>query len=469
MSLRSKVLTIVAVVVAIYGFLGYAVQSRIIFPSFVQLEREEAARDLRRCVSAIEREVQQLSTSAGDYGAWDDTAQFVIDENQKYSDDNLSATSLKGLGINLLYICNLQGKVVGGRTLELATQEPIEITGFPKEGIPLTNRLLQLKDPASAVEGITMTGRGPMLVASRPVLNSAREGPVRGAVIMGKLLTPDVVGALREQTRVEFEIQTAAQAQPSGGLRPPGEGNTQDPPIHIDDRRSDVLLVTTTLPDLTGAPILPIRATIPREITAKGSAALRFANYSIVAVGLLVLITLLASLQWAVLGPMSRLTHHVVRVGRTDDLTTRLSMNSRDEIGTFATEFDRMVERLADTRKRLVGQSYESGLAEMASGTLHNVRNALTPVLVELDMLREQLAKAPVDQMDMARQQLRDASVPESRRQELNRFLDLASDRLAAVAKETHVKLDDVTVRAKRIEQFLSEQEVASRADRPVE
>jgi len=468
-SLRSKVLTIVATVVATYGIVGYVIQSRILFPSFAQLEREEATEDLQRCVRAIEREIQQLGTSAGDYGAWDDTAQFIADQNVKYAEANLTATSLKGLGINLLCICSLQGKVVGSRTLDLNTQESIDIPGFPKDSFPETHALLRLKEPKDAVGGIAMTGKGPMLVASQPVSNNEREGPIRGAVIIGKLLDSDVIANLREQTQVQFEILPVPPAQPPAKLEPAAAGDIHTARVEIDDRRTDVLHVTTALSDLAGTPCLQIKAAIPREITAKGATAMRFANYSIVAVGLLVLFALLASLQWSVLGPMSRLTHHVVRVGKTDDLTTRLSMSTKDEIGILATEFDRMVERLAETRRRVVEQSYESGLAEMASGTLHNVRNALTPVLVEIDMLREELAKVPVDQLNMARQQLGEGSVSESRRQELNRFLDLASGRLVTVTQETYLKLDDVAVRAKQIEQFLSEQEVSSRADRPLE
>lgn len=469
MSLRSKVLAIVAVVVAIYGIVGYVVQNRIIFPSFARLEREEAAADLRRCVSAIEREIQQLGTSAGDYGAWDDTVQYVADGNAKYAEVNLNAAGLKGLGVNLLYICNPQGKVIGSRTLDLTTQESIDIPGLPKDSFPATHVLLQLKDPKDTVEGIMMTGKGPMLVASRPVLNNEREGPVRGAVIMGKLLNTDMVAKLREQTQVEFEILPPPFDSKAAAIDSTAGGDAHGTAVRIDDTRPDVLHVATTLFDLNHAPVLPIKAVVPREITAKGSAALKFANCSIVAVGLLVLVALLASLQWAVLGPVSRLTNHVVRVGKTDDLTVRFSMKARDEIGTLAAEFDRMVGRLAEAQKKLVTQSYESGLAEMASGTLHNVRNALTPVLAELDMLREELAKAPLDQIDMARQQLSQESVSEDRRRELGRFLDLANGRLVAVTKETHTKLDDVSVRAKRIEEFLSEQEAVSRADRPME
>jgi signal transduction histidine kinase len=329
--------------------------------------------------------------------------------------------------------------------------------------------LLQLKDPKDVVEGILMTSKGPMLISSRPVLNNNREGPVRGAVIIGKLLNSDLVAKLREQTQIQFEVLPPPPRQGSLTARREDPVDARTLPIRIDDSRPGMLHVSATLGDITGVPILPIEAAIPREITAKGQHAMRFASYSLAAVGFVVLVALLVFLQWMVLGPVSRLTEHAVRVGQADDLTARLSMKSGDEIGTLAKEFDHMVERLADARKELIDQSYESGIAEMASGALHNVRNALTPVLVELDMLRQELAKVPVDQIDLAKQQLGDDTVPESRRQDLEKFLDLASGRLVSMTRATTAKLGDVSGRARQIEQFLADQAHAGRADRPVE
>lgn len=469
MSLRTKVLTIIAVIIGLYGIANYAVQRKVIYPSFVRLEREDAVTNLQRCVGAIEREVQQLCAIAGDYGAWDDTAKFVSDGNQKYIDDNITASGMKNINVNVLCICNPQGKVSVLKTLNLETQEDMEIPDFPKDQLPASHRLLQLKETTDTVKGIVMTSKGPMLIASHPVLNNNREGPVRGAVIMGRLLNEDLITKLREQIQVKFDILPAVTSRPAATAAARAAQASDEPPVVVDDSHAGVLKVSTTLADISGTPILPIKADIPREISAKGQKAMQYANYSVIVAGLIVMAALLACLQWTVLGPVSRLTGHAVRLGNTDDLTVRLSMNTGDEIGTLAREFDRMVERLADARKKLVEQSYESGIAEMASGTLHNVRNALTPVLVELDMLRQELAKAPIDQIDLAKKQLSDASIPEARRQDLTKFLDLASGKLATVARDTHAKLGNVTGRAKQIEQFLSDQESASRADRPIE
>ncbi len=386
-----------------------------------------------------------------------------------YVEANLSPSNLKNLGLNLMCICGVDGEVIVQRIFDLGTQETMDVPGFPKDRFPASHILVRHNDPTSAAGGLMLTGRGPLLVASRPILTDNREGPVRGALIMGRFLDAELIRRIQGMTKVALEVLPPTSAPSALETESHSPGSAVDVPVHIDDTRADVLTVSATLADLAGRSVLPIRAAIPRQITARGRTALRFAQGSVLVVGVLVLVGLMVLLQWAVLGPIMRLTRHAVRVGRTDDLTVRLAMRQRDEIGTLAAEFDRMVERLADARKRLLEQSYESGLAEMASGALHNVRNALTPVLAEMDLLRCELAKTPLDQIEAARAQLGDASVPDARRKDLARFLDLAGERLVAVTRETHARLDDVVVRARQVERFLEVPGAVGRASPPME
>lgn len=469
MSLRAKLAAIVAIIVLAYGVVDFAVQRRIIYPNFVALEREEAVKDLRRCIEAVEREVQQLDSVAGDYGAWNETCEFAADRNQRYVEAYLSASSLKNLGVNVMSICGPKGEVLATHAIDLETQEALEIPDFPKDRFPEDHILVHHEAPESASAGIFMTGSGPMLVASRPILTDKREGPVRGAVITGRLLNEGLLAKLRDQTKVRFDIQPVRPSSPTGDAVHGAGKNQESVAVQVVETDRNTLTASATLMDIHGAPAIGIRASIARNITARGQDAIRFANYSLLIVGVSVLAALLLLMQWAVLGPVSRLTNHAVRVGRTGDLTSRLNLESWDEIGQLAAEFNRMVERLAEVRKRLVEQSYESGIAEMASGTLHNVRNALTPVLVEIDLLRQELSRLPMDQIEAAKAQLGEEAVPEERRRDLATFLDLAHGRLAAVARETNTRLGGVAGRAKQIEQILSDQEGSARSDRPTE
>ncbi len=57
-------------------------------------------------------------------------------------------------------------------------------------------------------------------------------------------------------------------------------------------------------------------------------------------------------------------------------------------------EFDRMVDKLTDARRRLVDRSYEAGAPEAASGVLHNIGNAMTPLGVTVATLQARLRSA---------------------------------------------------------------------------
>ena len=85
-----------------------------------------------------------------------------------------------------------------------------------------------------------------------------------------------------------------------------------------------------------------------------------------------------------VLSPLASVTDHAQRIAAADDLSARLAYERSDELGTLAKAFDNMVERLAQTRRELVDRSFESGAAENASGVLHNLGNAMTPLSVNV-------------------------------------------------------------------------------------
>jgi signal transduction histidine kinase len=245
--------------------------------------------------------------------------------------------------------------------------------------------------------------------------------------------------------------------------------SNNDQPLLISDNDNNLLLTYATFPDIQGVPALLMRADIPKEISAKGAAALRFALLSILVGGIVILLVLFILLQRTVLTPMAKLTAHVVAIGKSDNLSARLSLPRRDEIGTLAQECDRMVEQLSEARKRLVEQSYHSGMAEMASGILHNIRNSLNPMVVDIDVARGELRKAPIEKIERAQTELTEGNPSSQRRKDLSTFLNLANKNLAKLICKVRAKLDDVASRASHIEEILPDGDELSLRQRPME
>ncbi len=213
MSLKEKIISILVGVFIIYGIVDYAIQYFIIFPSFLQLEHHEAEQNLQRTVNVIEREIFHLDSLCHDWSSWDDTYDFVESHSQDYIKSNLVTPSLfTNNQINLFYVYDLKGRVVWGEIRDLVTEELIQIPDFPPQDLAENHPLLShLFDQEKSVEktgtaGILVTTQGYMLIAARPILTSEEQGPVRGMLVMARILTPQFVEMMVKQTQVDFEI-----------------------------------------------------------------------------------------------------------------------------------------------------------------------------------------------------------------------------------------------------------------------
>lgn len=168
-------------------------------------------------------------------------------------------------------------------------------------------------------------------------------------------------------------------------------------------------------------------------------------------------------LQRIVVNPITTLTQHVVVTGQSGDLSKRFSLVGKDEVGILGREFDHMLEQLADAQRKLAEQSYFSGMAEMATGAMHNIRNTLAPMIVSLDRLRNKLAQAPTWQVEMARSELVQNDLAAERKADLKRFLELAVEQLATIVREAADEGAAVSSQADRIEEILSAQDEFAR------
>ena len=95
--------------------------------------------------------------------------------------------------------------------------------------------------------------------------------------------------------------------------------------------------------------------------------------------------------------PLRDLRDSVEAVGR-GDLTRRVTFKYQDECGELAEGYNRMAENLKRSKEQLehahaelVESSRLAGMAEIASGVLHNVRNVLTSINIASSLVGERL------------------------------------------------------------------------------
>jgi len=435
-------------VVLLYVGLSCIIQQIAVYSRFEKLETGEAQKNLQRCSEAIEREIFHLVSFTRDWAWWDDTVSFMSTGSHEFIKANLAGSTIEDSGLNVIYLCRNDGAVVWQYCAD-ADGKQIALPQLPSERLSSKHILLAMLDgkdcDKSIKSGIFITDYKPLLVAAVPILPTNKQGIQAGVLIMGKFLNDDLVNHLSAQVNVPFTI---AQL--------PSFTTKREENAVIMKKIDDHIETSTVLADIANKGGLLVNATTKRDITKQGTAAFNWSVVSLCLVSLLSMLVLSIGLRKIVVKPIRCLTEHVIRVAQTDDLTTRITVSSKNEIGTLAEKFNYMTDQLQGARIKLLEESYHHGKSEQAAGMLHNIRNALTPVFTRLSALSEQLNSCPVGNIRLARGQIKDQNVNEERRADLQKYYDLASEQLLEIFENSRRQLDDICGRMHNIESFFN-------------
>ncbi len=392
--LRSKILAaLILVAVALLAATAWIHES-VLLPSFVALERQQATRNLDRGTEALQNELEHVSDFVGDWSGWDDTYKYIADGNAEYAKSNLETDVFREDSFD--FLCYLRPDGTEQWRGGLIDGEQPDLAELPAGRWPLDHPLLATPTLQDVRTTIVVTKHGPLLMASRPITDSARTALQRGWIMMGRFLSDDRIAKLATQTRLQLRIVPArdlvALEDRAASMRlRHGEG--QELRI-VDDHR---LVAAALVPGLEPSrDDLFVEVSLPRAILAEGRNALRFALLTNTIAVLFVFGVLMWLLQRIVVGPLGMLTRHALRIRASDDLTVRCKDSRRDEIGVLGREFDNMVERLATSQSLLLERAREGGMAEVARSVLHDVGNALQAVHANSDLLRRHLGSRMV-------------------------------------------------------------------------
>ncbi len=344
MSLSTRIAMSLCGVVLLYGALAMLIQKEVIAPGFVALEREEATEDMARVLAAIQREIDHLDTFCHDWSAWDDTCAYVRDKTEAFETANLTDSTFADYFLNLIYILNTQGEVVWGKIMDFKSHRVIEMEEFPTSRWAITHPLLQHSKAHDTLSGILVTHSGPMLIASRPIVNSESTSPIQGTLIMGRLLDDEGVRRIGDQALVGVKLTMIHEDAGPGRALASSAGARGQYEYKIKDAQT--FQISSILADIYGQAGLQVEVSIKRDIMARGQELLRSSTLLIFASGLIALVVALILLRRSVVRPLLVLTGHVARVGKEEDFTALPLSPRRDEIGTLSHEFNRMVGRI---------------------------------------------------------------------------------------------------------------------------
>ena len=406
MSLRSKILLILAIVVGVFSVGDNLIQREMVGDSFRELEQREANKDLQRVVKALEGEQSALERRAKDWSATSGMIELCSGSQTSQSSSIIGSGLLGERELHLVYICDATGRVLSARVEDPTTGEPTELRGWPTQRLSPQHPVLKMSAQRDSISGLLMTEHGALLIGSHAV---RAEDPVDapGVVILGRFLDEELIQNIEEREQVKFSLWPVEAAPLATDKRHLLDKITSASSSVHDRAQDGTLQIYSTIADLRNAPTILVRADIEPEISRRGERSVNYGLLSTIGTGLLIMFVLVRLLTRIVIGPLSQLTHNATQIGLTDDTSLRTGMNRTDEIGVLSNEFDKMLGKLEVSKQDVIRTSRMAGMSEIATGVLHNVGNVLNSVNVSANLVTRNTEQLPVEDLVAMRDVLR--------------------------------------------------------------
>ncbi len=380
MTLRRKTLLFLGGTLLGLFLLLSVTATRIWLAGFAELERNESKANVRRVADALDERIAKIGQAADDYAGWDDTYQYILDGNQRYIDANLTNESWANLEVNLVVYASTSGQMRYGIIYDSVRQktEPL-----PREIMEILRAkgILKFANTTESHRGIvilpqenrkTGTPGRALLFASRPILTSARKGPIRGAVVFGRYFDAREVSKLTSLTHFSVAIQNLnADVLPSGfqsarsALREmhrqrsvkanaPGRIERSDAaPVLVRPLDEKTISAYSFVQDVKGTPILMMRVNAPRSVYAQSRAAMRSFIFALIVAGVVFCIVPLLLIEKLVLRRLSRLGAEVETVSRQPDVAAAVTVEGSDELSGVAGGINAMLRSLEISRGKV--------------------------------------------------------------------------------------------------------------------
>lgn len=274
--------------------------------------------------------------------------------------------------------------------------------------------------------------------------------------MLGQFLNDERLQRLRERTEIDVSWLfgndgVGESIAPLIADVPPGEMRTQ-----VADTK---IMSYKMLPDINGDPLLLVQTTTPRQISALGTKTVNAGLLFLGIAGILVTIVMWFLLRHTILGPLELLASHINRIRTSGDLTHRSGLGADDEMGILARQFDSMTKEVHDARQALLDQSFKAGKADTAAEVMHNIRNAMTPMINGLERLSRTFKIAENLRVDDAIAELMNPNCAPGRKEKFLQYLDASFKHVASTSNAASNDLEMVTAQARQVEAILSDQE----------
>ncbi|NRD77037.1 EAL domain-containing protein [Bacillus sp. BRMEA1] len=372
MKINQKILIFMSILTVLSAAAFYIIVKFVILNTFNNVEKEAMNKQLNTVVFNLNNTKNELADDLANYAPWDDTYSFVQKqtlehiEDDPYIQSSYVDSTYTSNHFNLIAIINKKGQVMYGRSFDLNKNKQVPIYQDFLPHISSENSwLLQHSNPTSVKTGIISLHEGPMLVVSEPIVTSNYQGPIRGTMIAGRLLSKSEIALLSRKTQSFLEIDHYKK-----DLIPldVGKKDGSSKWVHIDNNNK--ISGYVLLPDIYGNPAFVLHVTSERTIYHSGETSIIYFYLYVSALFLLMVIFIVTFLNKSVISRISFLMQNIKEIIDNKDFSKRVAWKGKDELDDLIHEFNLMMSSMENYEDVIKQQAYFDPLTHLANRNL---------------------------------------------------------------------------------------------------
>lgn len=363
MGLRTKIIASLLGILALLALVSTQVLRKQLSAEFAVQERVEVQKDMQRLLLALDHQLTALDVVLGSWSNFTSLYEYAAHPTTKFRDNELSADSLRSSRIDWMILADSRGHIY------YTSEVPREDGSLPFEAMredpanQVDQRLAKLLNAKSEGCGVFSTGTVLGALCFRPLLTSDGKGPPRGALVIGRQITPESISDISRETGLGFEL-TPVVAQPAKAaaehdlvaLTARGTLTLTTHEEHID----------TVLPliGITGMQVGEVRMHWPRSSLAHMESAQQSVLLNVL---ILVLATGLAAmfiLDRLVVRRLDHIRRDLSRILEQEDWSGEVKAAGNDEIAELA----RFANSMMDIIKSKMSELREMALHDNLTG-----------------------------------------------------------------------------------------------------
>ncbi|NJL46637.1 MAG: HAMP domain-containing protein [Leptolyngbyaceae cyanobacterium SM2_5_2] len=274
-------------------------------------------------------------------------------------------SAFESLGLNFIIFINRDGEIIYGGGYDQEAEASIPIPADLRRQLTPQSPLMQFPHLAYHHQGLIPVKDKLLLVIVEPILRSDATGPAKGALLMGRYLDASVTETLAQRTRLNLQIHSlTAQTMPKE-LAPvvetlTAQGQDSKSAMLIRPQSATALASYALWRDLYGQPQALLQVRLSRDIYRQGQISLFYLGIALLGSCLVFTASILLLLDRAILKRLLRLSMAVQHIGRSNDLTQRVSGEGNDELSQLSHQINDMLGELQISHQKLAEEQQKA-------------------------------------------------------------------------------------------------------------